>query len=143
MRAVSIVGIGQVPVEKSSTSTLAELGATVVKKAMEDAGVSRIDALFAGNMLSDEMQGQKHIAALIADEAGLFGIEALQVRAAMASGAAALRLAYLAVASGASLIKIGAVTRSERLAKYNRLKRIEEQVTRRAGGETPMTGNNS
>lgn len=106
MRGVSIVGIGQVPVEKASNSSLAELGASVVGKAMEDAGVSRIDALFAGNMLSDEMQGQKHIAALIADEAGLFGIEALQVRAAMASGAAALRLAYLAVASGEATLAV-------------------------------------
>jgi acetyl-CoA C-acetyltransferase len=119
VRAVSIVGIGQVPVEKSSTSTLAELGATVVKKAMEDAGVSRIDALFAGNMLSDEMQGQKHIAALIADEAGLFGIEALQVRAAMASGAAALRLAYLAVASGEATlaVAVGAEKMSDGVAE--------------------------
>jgi len=106
VRGVSIVGIGQVPVEKASNSSLAELGASVVGKAMEDAGVSRIDALFAGNMLSDEMQGQKHIAALIADEAGLFGIEALQVRAAMASGAAALRLAYLAVASGEATLAV-------------------------------------
>jgi len=37
-------------------------------------------------------------------------------------------IADLAVATGASLIKIGAITRSERLAKYNRLKRIEEQL---------------
>jgi enolase 1/2/3 len=35
-------------------------------------------------------------------------------------------VADLAVATGASLIKIGAITRSERLVKYNRLKRIEE-----------------
>lgn len=34
----------------------------------------------------------------------------------------------LAVATGASLIKIGAITRSERLAKYNRLKRIEQEL---------------
>lgn len=38
----------------------------------------------------------------------------------------------LAVATGASQIKIGAITRSERLAKYNRLLRIEEQLGRRA-----------
>jgi acetyl-CoA C-acetyltransferase len=67
---------------------------------MEEAGVERVDALFASNMLGDELQGQKHIAALIADEAGLAGIEALQVQAAMASGSAALRMAFLAVGSG-------------------------------------------
>jgi enolase len=41
-------------------------------------------------------------------------------------------LADLAVASGASQIKIGSVACSERLAKYNRLLRIEAQLGRRA-----------
>lgn len=100
MRNVSIVGIGQVPVEKSTNKTLRQLGASVVSMAMEDAGVEEVDALFASNMLADELQGQKHVAALIADEAGLKGIEALQVQAATASGAAALRMANLAVGSG-------------------------------------------
>jgi acetyl-CoA C-acetyltransferase len=100
MRGVSIVGIGQTPVVSSTTRSLRTLGAEVVRLAMGDAGVERVDALFASNMLADELQGQKHVAALIADEAGLAGIEALQVQAAMASGAAALRMAYLAVGSG-------------------------------------------
>ncbi len=100
MRAVSIVGTGQVPVEKSYADSLRVLGARVVQMAMEDAGVEAVGALIASNMLSDELQGQKHIAALIADEAGLAGVEALQVRAATATGAAALRMAYLTVASG-------------------------------------------
>lgn len=100
MRAVSIIGIGQVPVQKRSEQSLPQLGATAVKRACADAGVETVDALYAGNMLSDELQNQKHIAALIADEAGLVGIEALQVRAATATGAAALRMAYLAIASG-------------------------------------------
>jgi len=41
-------------------------------------------------------------------------------------------MADLAVATGASQIKVGAVTRSERLAKYNRLLRIEERLGKRA-----------
>jgi len=41
-------------------------------------------------------------------------------------------LADLAVATSASQIKVGAITRSERLAKYNRLVRIEEELGRRA-----------
>jgi enolase len=41
-------------------------------------------------------------------------------------------LADLAVATAASQVKIGAVTRSERLAKYNRLLRIEEELGERA-----------
>lgn len=37
-------------------------------------------------------------------------------------------LADLAVATGASQIKVGSITRSERLSKYNRLLRIEEEL---------------
>ncbi|NIM93468.1 MAG: thiolase domain-containing protein [Anaerolineales bacterium] len=100
MRDVSIVGIGQVPIEKSTTWSLRQLGTAVVQEALNDANVESVDALFASNMLADELQGQKHLAALIADEAGLTGIEALEVEAATASGAAALRMGYLAVMSG-------------------------------------------
>ena len=41
-------------------------------------------------------------------------------------------IADLAVATGAGQIKIGSITRSERLAKYNRLIRIEEELGDRA-----------
>lgn len=106
MRPVSIIGIGQLPIQKESTHTLRQMGATAVRQAMAHARIDHTDALFAGNMLSDELQSQKHIAALIADEAGLIGIEALQVRAATATGAAALRMAYFAVSSGQADIAI-------------------------------------
>ena len=42
-------------------------------------------------------------------------------------------IADLAVATGAGQIKIGSITRSERLAKYNRLLRIEEELGEGAG----------
>jgi enolase len=45
-------------------------------------------------------------------------------------------IADLAVATGAGQIKIGSVTRSERLAKYNRLLRIEEKL----GPNAPFAG---
>ena len=44
-------------------------------------------------------------------------------------------LADLAIASGAGQIKVGSITRSERLAKYNRLLRIEATASR--GGDAP------
>jgi len=53
------------------------------------AGLERADALYVGNMLSGEVSGQEHVAALIADFAGLRGIEAVKVEAAESSGAAA------------------------------------------------------
>ena len=115
MRSVSVVGVGQLPVEKTTELSLRQLGGEAVRRAIEDAGVDRVDALFASNMLADEMQGQKHIASLIAEEAKLFGIEALQVRAAMASGSAAIRVAFLSVASGEAdlAIAVGAEKMSE------------------------------
>lgn len=97
---VSVVGIGQLPVLKANPDSLKTMGAQAVHLALESAGIDQVDALFVGNMLADELQGQKHIATLIASEAGLRGAEALQVRAATATGATALRMAYFAVASG-------------------------------------------
>lgn len=99
---VSIVGIGQIPVQKANPTSLRVMGVEAMRLAMEAAGVDTVDAVFAGNMLADELQGQKHIATLLASAAGLRGVEALQVRAATATGAAALRMAYLAVASGSA-----------------------------------------
>lgn len=118
MRSVSVVGIGQLPVEKASDLSLRQLGGEAIRRAMEDASVDRVDALFASNMLADEIQGQKHIASLIAEEANLFGVEALQVRAAMAGGAAAIRVAFLSVASGEAdlAIAVGAEKMSEGVA---------------------------
>ena len=106
MRSVSIVGTGQIPIEKKAQESLRQMGTAVIDQAMASAEVPRIDALYASNMLSDELQGQKHLAALLADEAGLVGVEALQIRAAMAGGAAALRMAYMAVACGAAELAI-------------------------------------
>ena len=108
MRPVSVVGTAQVPVRKEHGEGLRELGAAVVRRALDGAGVEHADALYLGNMLGDELQGQKHLAALVADAAGLRGVEALQIRAATASGAAALRVAYLAVASGAAELALAA-----------------------------------
>ena len=63
MNPVSIIGIGYVPVQKHHSDNLRTLGAHAVRAAMRDAGIEKIDALYVGNMLSDELQQQKHLAA--------------------------------------------------------------------------------
>ena len=68
---------------------------------MRDAGVDRIDAVFVGNMLSGQIAHQENLGALVADWMGQRGAEGFKVEAACASGAAAFRAAFLAVASGA------------------------------------------
>ncbi len=100
MRGVSIVGIGQIPVGEHWDQSIRHLAYGAVSAAMQDANIDRADALYVGNMLSGILLGQEHLATLIADFCGLRGIEAAKVEAACASGAAALRMGYLAVASG-------------------------------------------
>lgn len=100
MRDVSIIGIGQTPVGEHWDIALRDLGAQAVLAALQDAHLETPEALYVGNMLSGQLSRQENLGALIADHAGLRGIEALKVEAACASGAAALRLAYMAVAGG-------------------------------------------
>ncbi|MGQ9682662.1 MAG: thiolase domain-containing protein [Anaerolineae bacterium] len=101
MRQVSIIGIGQTEVGEHWDVSLRDLGARAVTAALHDAGIERADALYVGNMLSGALGSQEQLATLIADWAGLRGIEAIKAEAACASGAAALRLGIMAVASGA------------------------------------------
>ncbi len=101
VRDVCIIGIGQTPVGEHWGRSLRELGAEAVLQALEDAQIERPEALLVGNMLSGQLLQQENLGALIADFAGLRGIEALKVEAACASGAAALRLGHMLVAGGA------------------------------------------
>ena len=102
MRDVSIIGIGQVEVAEHWGKSLRELGYYALSASMRDAKLAHIDALYVGNMLSGELTGQEHVATIIADFAGLRGIEAVGIEAACGSGAAALRMGYIAVAGGMS-----------------------------------------
>jgi acetyl-CoA C-acetyltransferase len=100
VRKVYIVGIGQTRVKEHWERSARDLAISSILGATEQAGIDRADAIYVGNALSGELTGQEHLAALIADFAGLGGIEALRVEAASGSGGAAVRMGYLAVASG-------------------------------------------
>lgn len=100
MRQTCITGLGQVPVGEHWDRSLRDLAVDAVLAALADAQVERPQMLFVGNMLSGQLSLQENLGALVADYAGLRGIEAFKVEAACASGAAALRLAHLAVAGG-------------------------------------------
>jgi acetyl-CoA C-acetyltransferase len=106
VRDVSIIGIGQTPVGEHWELSLRHLAYQALAAAMQDANVERADALYIGNMLSGEISGQSHLGPLIADFAGLRGIEAVKVEGACGSGAAAVRIGYMAVASGLQNIVI-------------------------------------
>jgi len=106
MRDVAIIGAGQTEVGEHWGVSLRHLALGAVQAAMADAGVMNADALYVGNMLSGELEGQEHLGALVADFAGLRGIEAFKIEAACGSGAAALRMGYIAVAGGLADIVI-------------------------------------
>jgi acetyl-CoA C-acetyltransferase len=100
MNDVFIIGAGQTPVAEHWDLGLRELGATAIRRAMADAGVETVDALFVGNMLGGAVNGQENLGALLADAADLLPAEAWKVEAACASGGAAVRAAAMSVAAG-------------------------------------------
>src|SRR5512140_3388939 len=100
MQKVAILGIGQTAIGEQWDKSLREIGGEAAMAAMQDAGVEKVDALFVGNMLSPMIDGQNQLGTFFADWIGLWYQEALKVEAACGSGAAALRAAIMAIASG-------------------------------------------
>ncbi|MDO9130065.1 MAG: thiolase domain-containing protein [Anaerolineales bacterium] len=100
MTEVIIAGLGQTAVGEHWDTSLRELAFKAIEAALRDAGGLRPQALYVGNMLAPNLSRQAHLGVLLADYAGLAGIEAATVEAAGASGGAALHQGYLAVKSG-------------------------------------------
>lgn len=100
MTDVVIAGIGQVPVGEHWDITMRSLAARAILAARKDAGGLKPQALYVGNFLGSMVSHQANLGTLLAQNAGLSGVESFTVEAAGASGAAAFRMGYLAVASG-------------------------------------------
>ena len=100
MTDIVIAGIGQTEVGEHWDIGLRDLAFAAIQEAVRDSGGLKPQSLFVGNMLAPNLSNQAHLGVLLADYAGLLGIEAVTVEAAGASGGAALRQGYLAVASG-------------------------------------------
>lgn len=100
MHEVVIAGVGQTTVGEHWDLSLRELAFYALDAARNDSGGLRPQALYVGNMLAPALSHQSHLATLVADFSGLHGSEANTVEAAGATGGAALRMGYLAIASG-------------------------------------------
>ncbi|HEY9525517.1 MAG TPA: thiolase domain-containing protein [Anaerolineales bacterium] len=100
MTEVVIAGVGQTEVGEHWEIGLRDLAFSAIRDAVKDSGGLKPQSLFVGNMLAPNLSNQAHLGVLLADYAGLLGIEAVTVEAAGASGGAALRQGYLAIASG-------------------------------------------
>ncbi len=100
MTDIIIAGIGQTEVGEHWDIGLRDLAFAAIQEAVKDSGGLKPQSLFVGNMLAPNLSNQAHLGVLIADYAGLLGIEAVTIEAAGASGGAAVRQGYLAVKSG-------------------------------------------
>lgn len=100
MNDLYIVAAGQVPVVKQTDLTVANLGASALNAALKQWPEAPVSAIYGGNMLSGILSDQQQLGAMVANAAGLKGIEALTIEAACGSGGSAMHVAAMAVLSG-------------------------------------------
>jgi acetyl-CoA C-acetyltransferase len=100
MQQVAIKGIGQTPVREHWDKAVHHLAVDAARAALDDAGIDKVDAIYVGNMTSDALNKQHHLATKVADYLGMRGVETVKLEAACGSGAAAVRQGMLAIASG-------------------------------------------
>ena len=100
MRDVAVVGVGVNKWGELWELSLRDIFVDAALKAMDDAGVDKIDALYVGSMSPGLFVGQEHLASLLADYLGQCPIPAMRVEAACASGGMAMRAGWMDVALG-------------------------------------------
>lgn len=100
MAKVSIIGAGMIPAGEHWGQSLRELAADAGLKALQDAGLQTVDAIYVGNAYGATFNQQTQLGAVVADFMRMSGVEAYTCEAGDASGGVALRTGYLAVASG-------------------------------------------
>jgi len=102
MREVAIIGVGMTQFGELWNQGIRDMMAEAGLKAMEDAGIDKIDSLYVGSMSSGLYVQQEHIASVMADYLGQRGAAGARVESACASGGTAVRAAFMEVASGMS-----------------------------------------
>lgn len=100
MRKVAVIGIGQTKVEEIWEKSLRDLAGEAALSAMHDAGLSQIEGVYVGNMMSGSANQQQQLGVFISDWIGLHFSEAIHIESACSSGAASFRSALMAIASG-------------------------------------------
>lgn len=91
MQEVAILGVGQTAVREHWDLAIRQLAVDAGRAAMLDADVSKVDAIFVGNMTSGRLNKQHQLGALIADHLGQWGVEAVKLEAACGSAGSAMR----------------------------------------------------
>lgn len=110
MRDVAVLGIGMNKWGELWDKSLRDIFVEAALKAIDDAGVDHIDAMYVGCMTSGLFVGQEHLSSLLADYLGIAPIPAVRVESACASGGLAVRQAFIDVASGLNdIVLVGGV----------------------------------
>lgn len=110
MRDVVVAGCGMTAFGELWGKSLRDLFVEAAMKAVDDAGVDKIDSLYVGSMTPGLFVGQEHVGALMADYLGRGNIPAVRIESACCSGGMALRLGFFEVASGHSdVVLVGGV----------------------------------
>ena len=101
-RDVAIIGIGITKYGEHWSLGLKDLITEAGIKAIQDAGITGndVELIVGGSMSSGMFVGQEHTGALFADQLGLNPTAAIRTEAACASSSVAMRVGYMAIASG-------------------------------------------
>lgn len=99
MQEVYLAGVGMTKFGRRKESVI-DLMVEAGRRAMEDAGVEKVDAVYVGAMNPEEFSSESNIASAIIDRLGLVPVPATRIETASSSGAAAFDEAIFAAASG-------------------------------------------
>ncbi len=108
MRDVAIVAAAMTEFGELWSLSLRDLFVEAASATLRAAKVETVDSILVGNMSAGQFVGQEHVGPLFTDHLGLAGVPCTRVESACASGGAALRQAYLEVASGLSDLVLAA-----------------------------------
>jgi acetyl-CoA C-acetyltransferase len=107
---VAVIGVGMIKWGELWDKSLRDIFVEASLKALDDAGVDRIDSMYVGCMSSGLFVCQEHLGGLLADYLGVLPIPATRIESACASGGVAFRLGVMEVASGTSeIVLVGGV----------------------------------
>jgi len=119
MRDVAVIGVGITKWGELWEKSLRTIFVETALLALEDAGVDKVDSMYAGCMSSGLFVGQEHIASMLADYLGQTPIPSARVETACSSGGLALRLGFMEVASGMNdVVLVGGVEKMTDVSGY-------------------------
>ena len=126
MRDVYVAGIGITTFTRLEYP-LTEIAAYASMMALRDAGVTEVDQIYVANMGAARVNHQTALASAVADSLSLLPAGAAAIENGPASGAAAIKAGFQAVASGMDDVVL--VAGAERMREVNNLEATDFVAT--------------